>query len=106
MKSSVLWGLVGLNAVLLFLFIGQFTRLEKHLRVRGQGHSLAVNRSFAGNRDVMLIADIDQGRRPSHFNSSDAGRQHGVVGQLFRTDEGNPIPNLERDSGFQEERPS
>lgn len=26
MKSSVLWGLVGLNAVLLFMFIGQFSR--------------------------------------------------------------------------------
>jgi hypothetical protein len=26
MKSSVLWGLVGLNAVLLFAYIGQFAR--------------------------------------------------------------------------------
>ena len=28
MKSTVLWGLVGLNAVLLFLFAGQFNHLS------------------------------------------------------------------------------
>jgi hypothetical protein len=53
MKSTVLWSLVGLNAVLLFLFVGQFTRPS------------AAQAQFARPSDYLLIPGVINGQLTS-----------------------------------------
>jgi hypothetical protein len=65
MKSSVLWGLVGLNAVLLFLFIGQFTRLgSADAQARRPSDYLLIPGEVNGGTspEIVYVVDITTGK--------------------------------------------
>lgn len=64
MKSTVLWGLVGLNAILLFCFIGQFARprtAEAQLS-RPADYMMIPGEISGGNVEVIYLIDITNGR--------------------------------------------
>jgi hypothetical protein len=64
MKSSVLWGLVGLNAVLLFAYIGQFTRpgaADAQVR-RPSDYLLIPGEVSGGSTEIVYVVDTTTGR--------------------------------------------
>ena len=65
MKSSVLWGLVGLNAVLLFLFIGQFAHPgAANAQNRRPSDYLLIPGAINGGSspEVVYVVDITTGK--------------------------------------------
>lgn len=64
MKSTVLWGLVGLNAVLLFMFAGQFNHLnsaQAQLR-RPPDYLLIPGQVNGGSTSLVYIIDSTSGK--------------------------------------------
>src|SRR5438067_1599091 len=43
--------------------------------------AVAVDGAFAGDSDVVLVTDVDEGGRPSHLDASDAGGEFGEVSE-------------------------
>jgi hypothetical protein len=64
MKSTVLWALVGLNAILLFLFAGQFNHLSTaQAQVRRPGDYLLIPGEINGGSTALVyIIDSSNGR--------------------------------------------
>jgi hypothetical protein len=64
MKSTVLWALVGLNAVLLFLFAGSFNRLgTAHAQIhRPADYLLIPGEVSGGSTGLVYIIDSTNGR--------------------------------------------
>jgi hypothetical protein len=64
MKSTVLWVLVGLNAVLLFLFAGQFNRLgTAQAQIRRPADYLMIPGEVNGGSTALVyIIDSTNGR--------------------------------------------
>jgi hypothetical protein len=64
MKSTVLWGLVGLNAVLLLLFAGQFNRLNTAQAQihRPADYLLIPGEVNGGSTALVYIIDSTNGR--------------------------------------------
>ena len=65
--------------------------------------SVAINRAFAGDGDVVLIAEVNHRGRPGHLDAGDAGGKVGKVLDVLRADEGDAVGDLEGDAGFEEE---
>jgi hypothetical protein len=63
MKSTIMWSLVGLNAVLLFLFVGQFTRPSvAQAQFARPSDYLMIPGSIAGQpTSAVYIIDTTQG---------------------------------------------
>ena len=64
MKSTVLWGLVGLNAVLLFLFAGQFNHVsmaQAQIR-RPADYLLIPGEVSGGSTSLVYIIDSTNGQ--------------------------------------------
>jgi hypothetical protein len=64
MKSTVFWALVGLNAVLLFMFAGQFNRMnraEAQLR-RPADYLLVPGRVNGSSTSLVYIIDSTNGK--------------------------------------------
>lgn len=64
MKSTVLWGLVGLNALLLFSYIGQFThsRTADAQMARPADYLLIPGEIPNGNTEIVYVIDTSNGR--------------------------------------------
>ena len=64
MKSTVLWTLVGLNAVLLFLFAGQFNHLrEARAQYRRPSDYLLIPGSLStGSMSMVYVIDTTSGK--------------------------------------------
>jgi hypothetical protein len=65
MKSTVLWSLVGLNAVLLFLFAGQFNHLnsaQAQAFRRPADYLLIPGEVTGGSTGLVYIIDSSNGR--------------------------------------------
>jgi hypothetical protein len=64
MKSSVLWALIGLNAILLFLFAGGFGRMNvAHAQVhRPADYLLIPGAVSSGSTSLVYIIDSTNGR--------------------------------------------
>jgi hypothetical protein len=64
MKSSVLWALVGLNAVLLFMFTGQFNHVKTaEAQIRRPADYLLIPGSLStGGQSVVYIIDSTNGQ--------------------------------------------
>lgn len=60
MKSTVLWGLVGLNALLLFIYIGHFSRAEAQVR-RPSDYLLIPGELQQGLTEGVYIVDTTNG---------------------------------------------
>jgi hypothetical protein len=67
--------------------------------------AVAVDGAFAGDGDIVLVARVDQRRRPGHLNAGDAGGEFGVVGCVLRTDQRDALGNVEGNAGLEEDRP-
>jgi hypothetical protein len=64
MKSTVMWGLIGLNAVLLFVFAGGFNRVhtaQAQLR-RPAEYVLIPGRVNGGSTSLVYIIDATNGK--------------------------------------------
>lgn len=63
MKNTILWALVGLNAVLLVAFIGQFTRPNSaHAQARPAEYVMIPGEVTGGTGDVVYIIDTSNGK--------------------------------------------
>jgi hypothetical protein len=64
MKSTVLWGLVGLNAVLLFVFAGSFNRVSPaQAQLRRPGDYLMIPGAISGgSTSLVYIIDATTGK--------------------------------------------
>jgi len=64
MKSTVLWGLIGLNAVLMFMFAGGFSRPNTaHAQLRRPGdYVLIPGRISGGDTSLVYIIDATNGK--------------------------------------------
>jgi hypothetical protein len=65
--------------------------------------AVAVDGAVAGDGDVLLVANVNEGGGPGHLDAGDAGGEHGVVFELLGADEGYALGDFEGDSGFEEE---
>jgi hypothetical protein len=64
MKSTVLWGLIGLNAVLVFMFAGGFNRINTaHAQFRRPAdYVLIPGRVNGGSTSLVYIIDATNGK--------------------------------------------
>ncbi len=65
--------------------------------------AVLVDGAFAGDGDVVLVADVDEGGGPGHLDAGDAGGELGEVFDVLRAGEGDAFGDLEGDAGFEEE---
>ena len=65
--------------------------------------AVAVDGAFAGDGDVGLVADVDEGGGPGHLDAGDAGGEFGVVFEVLGADEGDAFGEVEGDAGLEEE---
>ncbi|MDP9172963.1 MAG: hypothetical protein M3O30_03750 [Planctomycetota bacterium] len=79
MKSSMLWGLVGLNAVLLIIFVGQFTR----------DNSAKAQAQFRRPSDYVMIPGEVQGGATELVYVVDT--TNGVLGAVAYDDTGKTL---------------
>jgi hypothetical protein len=66
--------------------------------------TVAVDGAVAGDGDVVLVADVDEGGGPGHLDAGDAGGEFGIVFEIFRAEEGDAFGKVEGDVGLEEER--
>jgi len=52
----------------------------------------------------MLVAHVDERRRPTHLDSRDPRRKHGIVFQFLRADEDDAFRHIESYARLEEER--
>src|SRR5271156_4894395 len=64
MKSTVLWGLIGLNAILVFTFAGGFNRVHSaHAQIRRPAEYVLIpGRVNGGSTSVIYIIDSTNGK--------------------------------------------
>ena len=65
--------------------------------------AVLVDGAFAGDGDVVLVADVDEGGGPGHLDAGDAGGEFGEVLDVLGAGEGDAFGDVEGDAGFQEE---
>ena len=62
--------------------------------------AVTVDGAAAGDGDVLLVADVDEGGGPGHLDACDPGGEHGVVFELLRAYEGDAFGDFEGGVGF------
>src|ERR1700733_4509724 len=65
--------------------------------------SVFVDSALAGDGDVVLVADVDEGGGPGHLDSGDAGGGIGEFLDVLGAGEGDAVGDVEGDAGFEEE---